>query len=96
MRPHGSIRVQEGQPNLIFRRFGRLVRLKAGGGGGGFRKYVKGLAEASWPIMRKWKMTEGSIRRLEDTAQHEAGHAIAAVVAWLQLSAECEARRQQF
>jgi hypothetical protein len=39
------VRIHVPQPNLIFRRFGRLVRLKAGGGGGGFRKYVKGLAE---------------------------------------------------
>jgi hypothetical protein len=29
--------------------------------------------------MRKWKMTDGIIRSLEDTAQHEVGHAVAAV-----------------
>jgi uncharacterized protein YjbI with pentapeptide repeats len=34
---HGSISVQEGQPNLIFRRFGRLVRFEAGDGGHCFR-----------------------------------------------------------
>jgi hypothetical protein len=36
-------------------------------------------SSASWSIMRNWKMTKGSIRRLEDTAQHEVGHEVTAV-----------------
>jgi len=40
-----SISIQEGQPNLTFRRVGCLARYDAGFCAHGFRKYVKRLAE---------------------------------------------------
>jgi hypothetical protein len=42
---HGSISVQERQPNLTFSRFGLLTRLNAGSGSCCFRKHIKRLAE---------------------------------------------------
>jgi hypothetical protein len=42
---HGSISIQEGQPNPSFRRFGFIARPNVRSGSHGFRKHVKRLTE---------------------------------------------------